>query len=98
MSVPVFSQMETKIYEVLPLGNLDFDDMGELKDMLFDKETVESGYDSKANVFLVRATLKNDRTQRIEFQINASGFMGNPCLIRRMQFSRIESEVRKRAS
>ena len=90
--------METNIYEVLPLGNLDFSDMDELKDMFFDRESVESGYDSQAGVYLVRATLKNDSSKRVEFQINANRHIGIYGLIRRMQFARIESEVLKRAS
>ena len=49
--------MNTTTYEVLPIGNLDFSDIG-LKDLCFDKDSITAGYNSEAQAFLVSAKLK----------------------------------------
>ena len=86
--------METKTYEILPIGNLDFSDFDDLKDLCFDNESVSSGYDRKAGLFLVSATLKNDSTQKVVFRIG----IHFSWLISAMQFDYIKSQVMERAS
>ena len=86
--------MDTTTYEVLPIGNLDFSDNDELKDLSFDKDSVTSGYDRKANLFLVSATLKNKPDQKVMFRIG----IHYSWLISVIQFNRIKTEVLDRAS
>ena len=84
--------MNTKTYEVLPIGNLDFSDTDELKDLCFDKDSITAGYSSKEQAFLVSATVKNDRTKIVVFRIRIHGFTSV------MQFGAIKRQVLDRAS
>ena len=83
--------MNTTTYEVLPIGNLDFSDIG-LKDLCFDKDSITAGYNSEAQAFLVSAKLKNDRTKAVIFRIGIHGWTSA------MQFHHIKRQVLECAS
>lgn len=84
--------MDTRTYEVLPIGNLDFSDVDGLKHLCFDKDSITAGYSSKEQAFLVSANVKNDRTKKVLFRIGTHGLIGI------MQFDRIKRQVLDRAS
>ena len=83
--------MDTRTYEVLPIGNLDFDNTPELKDLSFDKRSVNSEYDRATGLFWVSAKLKN-KSRTVVFRI------GNRGLISALQFDCIKRQVMDRAS
>ena len=83
--------MDTRTYEVLPIGNLDFANNHELKDLSFEKGSVTSGYDRANALFLVSANVKN-KSKKVVFRIGNNGFISV------MQFNRIKRQVLGRAS
>ena len=84
--------MDTKTYEVLSTGNLDFSDIDGLKDLCFDKDSMTAGYSSKEKAFWVSAKLKNDCTKTVVFRIRIHGRTSV------MQFDHIKRQVLDRAS
>ena len=57
--------MDTRTYEVLPIGNLDFANNHELKDLSFEKGSVTSGYDrAKRTYFWYLLHVKNKPDQK----------------------------------
>ena len=83
--------MDTRTYEVLPIGNLDFDNIQELKDLSFDMRSVRFEYDQTNGLFRVSAKFKN-KSRIVVFRI------GNKGLISAMQFDCIKRQVMDRAS
>ena len=84
--------MDTKTYEVLSTGNLDFSDIDGLKHLCFDKDSMTAGYSSKEKAFWVCAKLKNHRPSAVVFRIGTHGLTGV------MQFNAIKRQVLDRAS
>ena len=83
--------MDTRTYEVLPIGNLDFNNSPELKNLSFDKDSVRSGYDRATGEFRVSAKSKN-KSRIVVFRI------GNRGLASAMQFDYIKRQIMDRAS
>ena len=84
--------MNTTIYDVLPIGNLDFSDIDGLEHLCFEKDSINTGYSSEQQAFLVSAKLKNDCAKIVVFRIRIHGFTSA------MQFNYIKRQVLDRAS